>query len=160
MKKFNEIKAVFFDFDGVFTDNSVWVSEDGLETVKCSRFDGIGLQKLRDMEVHSAVISSETNLVVQKRCRKLKIECYQGVLNKTETLTRIIDKLGLCVSEVAFLGNDINDLGVLNFVGYPFLVADAHEDMKTFEFPILKYKGGEGAVRELCDLLEKSKEMK
>ena len=81
------------------------------------------------------------------------------MLNKIETLTKIIDKLGLCADEIAFLGNDINDLGVLNFVGYPFLVADAHEDMKTFGFPILKHKGGYGAVRELCDLLEKSKEM-
>jgi len=153
MKSLGKIQAIFFDFDGVFTENSVYISEDGIETVKCSRFDGIGLQKLRDLKIHCAVVSSEQNSVVQKRCEKLKIDCYSGIKDKFLVINKLISQLEIKIENVAFLGNDINDLGILQEVGFPFIVADAHQDVFFPEFYTLSRKGGEGVVRELCDMV-------
>ena len=80
--------AIFFDFDGVFTNNYVYVSEDGSESVRCSRQDGIGLSKLKALKIDLYVVSSETNPVVRKRCSKLEIETHHGVLDKYKTISK------------------------------------------------------------------------
>ena len=79
---FKNIKFIFFDFDGVFTDNSVYVSQTGEEMVKCSRYDGIGLKNLESQGIGKIVISSEKNPLVKSRCKKMNIECYDSVENK------------------------------------------------------------------------------
>ena len=79
---FKNIKFIFFDFDGVFTDNSVYVSQTGEEMVKCSRYDGIGLKNLESQGIGKIVISSEKNPLVKTRCKKMNIECYDSVENK------------------------------------------------------------------------------
>src|SRR3990170_3916107 len=152
------IRLVAFDFDGVFTDNRVYVFEDGREAVLCSRADGLGLQKLRAAGVETVIISTETNPVVAARARKLKIRCLQGLDDKLGALNDLAREMGLELSQVAFVGNDINDLPCLAAVGLPIVVRDAHPDVVPYARYQTKTAGGRGAVREICDLLAEVKE--
>ena len=102
-------RLVAFDFDGVFTDNMVYVLQDGLEAVRCNRSDGIGLQKLKKLGVETVIISTESNPVVSARAQKLKIRCFQNCEDKRKTLESVARELGISLDEVAFVGNDIND---------------------------------------------------
>jgi YrbI family 3-deoxy-D-manno-octulosonate 8-phosphate phosphatase len=149
------VRLVAFDFDGVFTDNMVYVSQDGSETVRCFRGDGLGLNKLERAGIAIMVISTETNPVVSARCRKLSIQCIQGCEDKCTTLRAIAQEKGFTLKQVAFVGNDLNDLPCLTTVGLPIVVQDAHPDV----IPYAKYRtsipGGHGAVREICDMFER-----
>ncbi|MGD8262573.1 MAG: hypothetical protein PVJ22_09455, partial [Desulfobacterales bacterium] len=100
------IRLVAFDFDGVFTDNMVYVFEDGSEAVRCFRSDGIGLQKLTRMGIETVIISTESNPVVSARARKLKIQCVQDCEDKRAILEDIAQQKGVSLNEVAFVGND------------------------------------------------------
>lgn len=147
------VKFVVFDFDGVFTDNAVYVSEDGTESVRCSRGDSFGLRLLEKIGVEFMVLSTEENPVVSRRCEKIKCPCVQNVWHKGPVLAELIRARGLDPSEVAYLGNDINDLPCLEIVGVPAAVADSHPDVFGFEKIRTTAAGGHGAVRELCDLI-------
>ena len=144
---------VAFDFDGVFTDNRVIVSEDGTESVICSRADGFGLSMLRQRGVDMVVISTEQNPVVSARCRKLKLRCVQSCDDKVSALKSETERLGITLEEVAFVGNDINDVECMRSVGFPVAVADAYPEVKIVAAFITKASGGHGAVRELCEML-------
>ena len=149
------IRLVAFDFDGVFTDNMVYVFEDGSEAVRCFRGDGIGLRKLERLGIATVIISTETNPVVSARSRKLGIRCVQGREDKRAALETIIQEMGLSLTQVAFVGNDINDLPCLTVVGLPIVVQDAHPDVIPHARYQTKALGGHGAVREVCDLFER-----
>ena len=149
------VKLVAFDFDGVFTDNSVYVFEDGSEAVRCSRSDGIGLRKLDRLGVETIIISTEVNRVVAERAEKLKIRCVHGVEDKRAKLQSIADEHGFDLVDVAFVGNDVNDLGCLEVVGLPIAVQDAYPEVLRLAKYTTKTLGGYGAVREVCDLFDK-----
>jgi YrbI family 3-deoxy-D-manno-octulosonate 8-phosphate phosphatase len=149
------IKLVAFDFDGVFTDNSVYVFEDGSEAVRCSRSDGIGLRKLDRLGVETIIISTEENPVVARRAEKLKIRCIHGVGDKRAVLQTIADEHGFDLSEIAFVGNDINDLGALTAVGLPIAVQDSYPEVIQVAKYTTNTLGGYGAVREICDMFER-----
>lgn len=151
----HKIRLVAFDFDGVFTDNMVYVFQDGSEAVRCNRSDGIGLQKLKKLGIETVIISTESNPVVSARARKLKIRCFQNCEDKSKTLEDIAREFGISLNEVAFVGNDINDQPCLNHVGLPIVVQDAHLDVIPLAAFCTKNRGGSGAVREICDLFEK-----
>ena len=151
--KLSNIKFVVFDFDGVFTDNRVFASADGKEVVLCSRADGLGLARLKELSIPSLVISSEPNSVVGVRCRKMGISWVQDCKNKLRVLKTRARKLSVPLSEVCYLGNDLNDVECLEAVGMPVCVADSYTEAKRVSRVILKTKGGHGAVRELCDRL-------
>lgn len=150
------IRLVAFDFDGVFTDNMVYVFEDGSEAVRCFRSDGIGLQKLTRMGIETVIISTESNPVVSARARKLKIQCVQDCEDKRAILEDIAQQKGISLDEVAFVGNDINDLQCLTCVALPMVVQDAHPDVIPAALYQTKRPGGHGAVREVCDLFEQT----
>jgi YrbI family 3-deoxy-D-manno-octulosonate 8-phosphate phosphatase len=152
------VKLVGLDFDGVMTDNSVYVFEDGREAVRCSRLEGYGLRRLIAAGAEPIIISTEANPVVTARANKLKIDCIQDVPDKVAAMAKLLDARGLDWSEAAFLGNDVNDLGVLGRVGLAVIVSDAHEDMLEHGFFRTRRKGGDGAVRELCDAIAAVKE--
>lgn len=152
--KIRAVRLVAFDFDGVFTDNSVLVLEDGREAVRCSRFDGLGLRKLDRLGLTYLIISTETNPVVTARSKKLKMRCTQGCEDKRGTLDALLEELSLTLEQVAFVGNDINDLPVLSCVGLPIVVQDAHPDVLPYAAYRTRTPGGHGAVREVCDLFE------
>jgi YrbI family 3-deoxy-D-manno-octulosonate 8-phosphate phosphatase len=145
---------VAFDFDGVFTDNMVYVLQDGSEAVRCNRSDGIGLQKLKKLGIETVIISTESNPVVSARAQKLKIRCFQNCEDKRKTLDSVIQQFGISLDEVAFVGNDVNDEACLNHVGLPIVVNDAHQDVVSIARYQTKNPGGHGAVREICDLFE------
>ena len=149
-----KIRLVAFDFDGVFTDNMVYVFEDGSEAVRCSRGDGIGLQKLKKLAIETVIISTEANPVVSARASKLKIRCVQDCADKRKALENIAEETGISLNEVAFVGNDINDLECLSKVGLPIVVSDAHQDVISIARYRTRNPGGYGAVREVCDLFE------
>jgi 3-deoxy-D-manno-octulosonate 8-phosphate phosphatase (KDO 8-P phosphatase) len=140
-----------FDFDGVFTDNTVYVHEDGTETVRCWRGDGLGLRQLERL-VKIVILSTEVNPVVARRAEKLRIECHQGLSDKLIMLERLAAQAGTDLSSVAYMGNDINDASCLVRVGLPIVVQDAHEDVLMLGKLRTTHPGGRGAVREVCDL--------
>ena len=150
---FSNIKLVFFDFDGVFTDNFVYDDDQGNEQVRCFRSDGLGWKRLKDMGILCYIISSEINDAVVKRSEKLNIPCVNGVHNKAKEINRIMSQHNIEKSNVMFVGNDINDLPALKVVGYPVGVADSFEEIDEVLLMKTKRKGGKGAVREVCDLI-------
>lgn len=150
--RIREVRLVAFDFDGVFTDNMVYVFEDGSEAVRCFRGDGIGLRRLERAGIETIVISSEPNPVVSARSRKLGIRCVQGCEDKRVVLEEVAGKRGLSLTQLAFVGNDVNDLPCLTRVGLPIVVRDAHPDVVPQARYQTRAKGGHGAVREVCDL--------
>jgi len=152
-----KIKLAVFDFDGVFTDNHVIVSEDGSESVICSRSDGLGLEMLRKAAIKTLVISTEKNSVVSKRYKKLGIRCIQSCEDKEEILKKETSRLSIALSEVSYMGNDINDAKCLEIVGFPVCVFDAYPPLKKKAVYVTKRRGGHGAVREFCELIIKAK---
>ena len=150
-EKLCSIELAVFDFDGVFTDNAVYVTETGVESVKCSRSDGLGLSRLKSVGIDALIISTEKNSVVSVRARKLDIECIQGVQNKAEALNKLAHDRSLDLNTVMFLGNDINDIPAFKLVGIPVAVADAYQEVIPYTIHRTKCAGGKGAVREICD---------
>ncbi|MSR05453.1 MAG: 3-deoxy-D-manno-octulosonate 8-phosphate phosphatase [Gemmatimonadetes bacterium] len=145
------IRLLVFDFDGVFTDNTVVVTEDGGEAVRCWRGDGLGLTALRACGMEFLIISTETNKVVSARAQKLGLECLQGVADKGAALAVVMQQRGLSSAQVAYVGNDVNDLACLRTVGLPIIVQDAHPAVRTAAKWRTRAPGGRGAVREVCD---------
>lgn len=148
------IKLVVFDFDGVFTDNRVYVFADGSEAVCCHRSDGIGLGKLRALGIETLILSTEVNPIVSVRAQKLKMPCVQGCADKGAELTRLARQRNLSLQQIAFVGNDLNDRGCLQSVALPIVVQDAHADVVELGLYRTQAAGGHGAVREVCDLFE------
>ena len=148
-----EVDAVVTDFDGVHTDNRLQLTQDGVESVAVSREDGMGVALLRAAGVPVLILSTEVNPVVAARARKLQVPVLHGVEDKASALKDWIAAEGLDPARVAYLGNDVNDLGCLHLVGWPVVVADAHPAVRTAARLVLSRRGGEGAVRELCDLV-------
>lgn len=147
------VDLLVLDFDGVLTDNGVWVDAEGRETVRCDRSDGLGIAALRASGLPLLVLSTETNPVVAARCRKLSVECVQGVADKGAKLDELLRERGIAAERVAYVGNDVNDLDCLRAVGLPVVVADAWPGARAAAEVVLSRPGGHGAVRELCDAL-------
>lgn len=147
------MRCAAFDFDGVFTDNAVYVDQDGCESVRCSRSDGMGLAMLKNRGIVCVVISTEENPVVSARCQKLRLDCLQGCADKVAALGEYLDGKGIAFSETSFLGNDINDLDVLARCGFPAAVADAYPSVLTAVAWTGTRPGGHGAVREFCEVV-------
>jgi 3-deoxy-D-manno-octulosonate 8-phosphate phosphatase (KDO 8-P phosphatase) len=153
-----KVRLVVFDFDGVFTNNLVLVLEDGTEAVLCNRSDGLGLQTLRDRGVALLVLSTEVNPVVTARCQKLRIPCFQGCDDKVKVLEEQAAGLHIPLDQIAFLGNDVNDMECLKKVGLSACVSDSHPAVLASCMYVTKLPGGAGAVREFCDFIAEAKD--
>jgi N-acylneuraminate cytidylyltransferase len=148
------ITLLVMDFDGVLTDNRVWVNDKGEESVAANRSDSLGLSILREKTgVECLVISKERNLVVEARCRKMQVPVMQAVDDKAAALKKVMIEKGLTSAEVIYMGNDTNDLPCFPMVGYTVAPADAHPEVARQADLVLTLNGGHGAVRELCDIL-------
>ncbi len=145
------VRFAVFDFDGVFTDNRVWVNERGEEALTFSRSDGLGLRRLDEVGVRSLIVSMEENSIVGARARKLRVDCLQGIADKLAVLRERTAEAGLSLEETAFIGNDINDADCLRAVGCPVVPADAWPEVKPLARWVLSRSGGSGCVREFCD---------
>jgi len=148
-----KVSLVVFDFDGVMTDNRVWVDQNGIESVAASRGDGMGVEMLLEAGFRGVIISSEPNPVVATRARKLGLPYFHGVGDKVKVLKTYLDENGIDPAETIYVGNDVNDLPCFEIVGCAFVVSDAHPDVIRKADQILTRPGGHGAVRELCDLI-------
>jgi 3-deoxy-D-manno-octulosonate 8-phosphate phosphatase (KDO 8-P phosphatase) len=147
------IRFAIFDFDGVFTDNRVWVNERGEEALAFSRSDGLGLRRLDEVGVQYLILSMEKNPLVGARAQKLNADCAQGIDDKLSFVRERAGAAGLPLETVAFVGNDINDAECLSAVGLPTVPADAWPEVKTLARWVLSRSGGDGCVREFCDAI-------
>jgi len=154
---FSTVGLIVFDFDGFFTDNTVSVSQDGVESIRCWRSDGLGLSRLRSINVQSVIISTEVNPVVTVRANKLKMICKQGIEDKATAILETCKEFGVEPSKTMFVGNDINDIPAFNAVGFPVAVADAYPEVYPHVLFRTEKSGGLGAVREVCDLIYHAK---
>ncbi len=150
------LSLLLLDFDGVMTDDRVWVDEDGREMVAANRGDGMGLEQVRKkLNIPVMVISKERNPVVARRCEKLHLVYEQGIDDKASIIERILAEKGIPAEETTYIGNDINDLACFQYVGFSVAPADAHESVRRAADLVLQRSGGHGAVREFCDLILK-----
>lgn len=157
------VHTIVFDFDGVFTDNNVYVGADGAELVRCSRADGLGVDLLRAarargmLDAETFIVSKERNAVTAARARKLRLDCHQACDDK---LAFIIDYFRRARASDAdpfaglvYAGNDLNDLPVMARAGFSVAPADAHELVRAKASAVLPERGGEGFVRALVERL-------
>jgi len=147
------IKAVVFDFDGVMTDDQVYITETGEEMVMASRSDGMGISALKNAGLKLLILSKERNPVVARRAEKLQIEVIQACDNKLEALTEWLSKNQLPLSQCAYVGNDINDLQCMQAVKLAIAPIDAHPLATQAAHWRLTRAGGKGAIRELSDAI-------
>ncbi len=145
------IEAFFFDFDGVLTNNKVIVNENGTESVICNRSDGLGFDYLNSINKNIFIISSEKNLLVSKRAKKLNVKCYQAVKNKLNILRQISKKMKINLNNSVYVGNDLNDYEAMKNCKIRVCPKDSHKKILSLSNYILKKKGGEGIVIELLE---------
>ncbi|WP_431790592.1 cytidylyltransferase domain-containing protein [Microbacterium paraoxydans] len=144
-------RAVVTDFDGVHTDDTAIIDAAGGERVRVSREDGMGVALLRRAGVPMLILSTEVNAVVSARADKLRVPVLHGIDDKEAALRQWAREQGLALADVAYLGNDVNDLPAMRIVGWPVAVADAHPLVRAEARVVLGRRGGDGAVRELVE---------
>lgn len=148
------IRLFATDVDGVLTDAGMYYSENGDEWKKFNTRDGMGIKLLQRSGVITALITQEQTKIVLRRGEKLAIpEVHQGVLDKLAILRDLAVKYGLTLREVAYIGDDVNDLAALQAVGFSASPADGLPPVRQAVHYVCKQKGGEGAVREVADLI-------
>ena len=155
---FNEIKVVLTDVDGVLTDAGMYYAESGEELKKFNTNDGMGFELLRNAGYKTGIITSENTSIVERRAKKLKCDyLYQGIKNKLEIVKEIAGLENISLSQIAYIGDDLNDLNALENVGYSACPANANETIKNTVHKRLFKSGGEGAFREFAHtILSKS----
>jgi len=148
-------RIIITDFDGVLTDNCVYVSEIGAESVKCSRSDGLAIKILKSNNYKIYIYSSESNPVVSARAAKLNIEAIQSVENKKTFLINWSKKNSIDLNKVIYVGNDLNDFGSMKLCGYKICPSNSHEEIKKIADKVLKTEGGNGVFMEILNILER-----
>lgn len=159
----SDIHTIVFDFDGVFTDNKVWVDQDGRESVSCDRSDGLAFDLLRAYQNKGLfnakyfILSKEPNPVVLARAKKLKLECIYGIGNKLEYIRNYFkkefpDKQDPYAGFI-YIGNDLNDLPVMRTAGYAVSPSDAHPLVQKISDLVLEQPGGQSFVRHFIERL-------
>ncbi len=154
-----KIDLIICDFDGVLTDNRVWVDQDGRESVAAFRSDSLRVKELRSIGIEVMILSSEPNPVVRARARKMGVESIHGIgiNDKGRVMRDVLAQKKVQAANVIYIGNDINDLPCFEVAGWSVAVADAFPEVLRAADHVLVRTGGHGALRELCDLLLKNK---
>ena len=156
-KKCKNIKIVLTDVDGVLTDGGMYYSKDGDIMKKFHTRDGMGVTLLRKMSIPTIIITKEKTMMVKKWSSKMKIKkLYDGIIEKESMLEIICEKFNVKSEEIAFIGDDVNDLALLKKVGLAASPNDGMEIVKEKCDYICKKNGGNGAFREIADLILKS----
>jgi YrbI family 3-deoxy-D-manno-octulosonate 8-phosphate phosphatase len=145
---------LIMDVDGVLTDAGMYYSEGGEEWKKFNTRDGHGITLLHGAGIKTALVTREQTAIVARRALKLKIaEVHQGILDKLPVVQALLEKHGITREEACYVGDDLGDLEVMQWIGLPVAVGDAVPAVKKVARLITRKKGGEGAVREVCDLI-------
>ena len=149
-----KVRLVAFDIDGVFTDGRFHLSDDGVESKSFCTQDGFGVRQLIKAGIEVAVISGRKSSAVERRMDELGVShVILGCGDKTAALDTLIDELGIGVEETAFVGDDIPDLPLLSKVAFSFAVANAVSAVREYCDYTTKAGGGNGAVREVCEMV-------
>ena len=152
--KIKKIKLVISDVDGVLTDGGVYYSNEGLVTKKFNVKDGMGVFLLREAGIKNAIITTATSELMNKRAEALKIEYYySGIWDKENKLKEICELEKLLPENIAFIGDDVNDLGIIKEAGFSACPVDAVNKVKESVDLVLTTKGGEGVFREFAELI-------
>lgn len=150
------IKFVIIDVDGVLTNGSIYIDPDGYETKSFNILDGTGIVYLHRVGIKTAILSGRTSKAVIHRAKELEIEdVYQGFQTKLEAYLTIRDKYALQDKEICYIGDDLIDIPILHRVGFPVAVANASPIVKQQSIYVTKAKGGDGAVREVAEMIIK-----
>ena len=149
--KANPFDLICYDFDGVMTDNRVYIMQDGTETVMVNRSDGLAVAALKRVKVTQIIMSTEENSVVKARAKKLNIPALQGLENKAEALQAYTFEARIDLARTAFIGNDVNDLSAMKLVGFPVAPSDAFPPILDIAKHVTRAPGGAGVIREFCD---------
>ena len=153
------LKLLVYDFDGVMTNNKVYIDEKGKETVEVNRSDGLAISEIKKLKIKQIILSTEKNPVVKKRAEKLQIPYIQSVDDKKSVLLNYLNSKKIKLDEIGYVGNDINDLEVMKLVGFKFCPKDSHFSIREISDYIMEANGGDGVIRELLDFLNKKKEI-
>jgi 3-deoxy-D-manno-octulosonate 8-phosphate phosphatase (KDO 8-P phosphatase) len=157
--RLDAIRAVGFDFDGVFTDNKVWIGQDGAEWVRCDRGDGLAIRMLQAaiarglMRAEVFILSRERNPVTEARARKIGLECHSGCDDKLAFVEARLRAAEAGFAQLVYVGNDLNDLPVMTRAGFSVAPADAHDRVRQIASVVLPQRGGEGFVRAFVEHL-------
>jgi 3-deoxy-D-manno-octulosonate 8-phosphate phosphatase (KDO 8-P phosphatase) len=152
------IKMLIVDVDGVLTDGSIIIDDEGRELKRFHVRDGHGIKLIQRVGIHVAIITGRISKVVEHRARELGItEVYQRCTDKSVAYAHIMEKLGIKDKETAFIGDDVVDIPIMNRVGLPIAVSDAVEEAKAHAAMVTENPGGRGAVREVTDFLLKAR---
>ena len=154
LERLSSIKLLSLDTDGVLTDGGLYYTDDGEELRKFNVKDGLGIQRVQAAGVKVAIITASSTPSIAHRGRRLGVDyVFLDCEDKLATLVRICDEMGIDLNQVGHVGDDLNDLSVFDAVGCPMAVADATDEALTSVLFVTKKKGGDGAVREICDLI-------
>lgn len=159
LKKASKIKLLITDVDGVLTDTGVYYSAKGEELKRYSIRDGMGIERLKNLvNVETAIMTRENTDIVKSRANKLKItKLFMGILEKEKTLNEILTNSNLKVEEVAYMGDDTNDVEIMKLVGLSACPNDATKFAKDVSDLIVESKGGNGALRDFVELIIEAK---
>lgn len=160
-KRLKKLKLLILDVDGVLTDNGVYVGSDGNEFKRFNIQDGFGIYLAQKEGVKVALLSGRFSKSTEFRAQELKIEhVYNGYTDKLKTYLELKEKLGLQDDDIAFVGDDLPDVPVLKQVGLPMTVKNAQPEVKRLVHYVTKLAGGQGAVREIINLILKAKKFR
>jgi 3-deoxy-D-manno-octulosonate 8-phosphate phosphatase (KDO 8-P phosphatase) len=155
--KLEMVKILLLDVDGVMTDGRIIYTDSGSEIKAFCVKDGFGIRLLMNAGIKTGVVTGRSSEALHHRCKNLHIEyIFDGVLNKAEILDRIIVMTGIQASEIAYMGDDLPDIPIMRGAGIPIAVADAHESVIETACIVTSEKGGNGAVREVCEAILKA----
>lgn len=160
IEKASKIKLLILDIDGVLSDNKLIYGDDGLEYKAFFTRDGHGMVMLQKSGIEIGIITGRKSPLTEKRMQDLKVKhLYQGVPDKLPTFLNLVEKLGLNFNEIAYIGDDILDLPILTRAGLSVCPLDADHEVKPRVDYISKFNGGQGCVREICELILKSQDL-
>ena len=159
LRKLAGVRLLSLDVDGVMTDGGLYYTDDGRISRKYNVKDGVGIKRAMDAGIQIVIISAGVSGSVPERAETLGIEhVFTGVEDKRAVLKTLCDELGIGLDEGAHMGDDLNDVPLLQAVGCPIAVADAQPEAWDAALIITEQNGGNGAIREICDVLVKSRE--
>jgi len=158
LKRLAKLKLLSLDTDGVLTDGGLYYTDDGQELRKFNVKDGMGIKRVQAAGVKIAIITASSTPSISHRGQQLGVDyIFLDCQEKLATLVRICNELNINLDQVGHVGDDVNDLPVLDAVGCPMTVSDATDEAIAAALFVTKKKGGEGAVREICDLIVAAK---
>lgn len=153
-EKLKKIQLLALDVDGVLTDGGIYIDEEGRQVRRFNMQDGYGLRLIQDQGIKVAIVTKATSIAVRHRADMLGIkEFHLGTDDKLAEMKIICEKTGLTLDQVAFMGDDLIDVELLSAVGFPAAPSNAVPQVRNHVVYVTQAKGGDGAVRELCDLL-------